>query len=184
MSCEMQTDAARTDVTLVRVAALFSLGCGIIHGAVTRPHFDEYSPFGWFFLVVTVFQLAWGALLWFRPSSRWLAVGALVNLAVAAVWLWTRTLGVPLGPHAGDVEVAGVRDVFATVFEVAMVAVLAVVLLHRGRTIVPARRAAAVLSVAAVTVASATVVALVSPETEHGEATEAPAVHPLEDALG
>jgi hypothetical protein len=97
----------RIDATLARVAALFSLGCGIIHGAVTQPHFEEYTPFGVFFLAVTVFQLGWGVLILLRPSSRWLALGALANLAIAGVWLWTRTVGVPIGPHAGEVEAAG-----------------------------------------------------------------------------
>jgi hypothetical protein len=47
-----------------------------------------------------------------------------------------------------------------------MVVVLAVVLLRRGRTIVPARRATAVLALAAITVVGATAVALASPDAE------------------
>lgn len=168
----MQTDRRRFDVTLARVAALFSLGCGTIHGAVTQSHFEEYTPFGWFFLVVTIFQIGWGLLLLIRPTSRWLVLGAVGNLAIALVWLWTRTVGVPFGPHAGEVEMAGVRDVFSTTFEVVMVAVLAVVLLRRGRPIVPARRSAVVLALAAITVAGATAVALASPDPEHAETTE------------
>lgn len=165
----MDGGAEHVDVTMARVAALFSLGCGIIHGAVTQLHFDEYTPFGWFFLLVTVFQLAWGLLILFRPASRWLVLGAVVSLAVATVWLWSRTVGIPFGPHAGEAEAVGVRDGFSTVFEVAMVAVLALVLSRRGRTIVPARRAAVVLAVATAAITGATAAAIAMPETVPAE---------------
>ncbi|MCX9192210.1 hypothetical protein C3Y87_12455 [Carbonactinospora thermoautotrophica] len=37
--------------------------------------------------------------------------GALVNVGVLALWLVTRTTGLPFGPHAGGPEHMGVLDV-------------------------------------------------------------------------
>ena len=50
-------------------------------------------------------------------------MGAAGNLAVAILWLVTRTTGVPLlGPHAAEVEDVGVLDLACTLGEVGIVA--------------------------------------------------------------
>jgi hypothetical protein len=49
-------------------------------------------------------------------------LGVAGNLAVAILWLVTRTTRVPLqGPHAGEVERVGVLDLACTVAEVGIV---------------------------------------------------------------
>jgi hypothetical protein len=48
-------------------------------------------------------------------------LGVAGNLAVAILWLVTRTTRVPLlGPHAGEVERVGVLDLACTVVEVGL----------------------------------------------------------------
>ncbi len=64
-----------------------------------------------------------------RPSLYLLGITG--NLAIAGLWLVTRTVGIPLfGPHAGEVEEVGVADLFATTSELALVVALVRVLLR------------------------------------------------------
>ena len=107
-----------------------SAGAGIIHVAIIGPHFEESIWFGVFFLVVAAFQLVWAGMI-LGLSDRWvLILGAAINLGVIAVWLWSRTAGVPLGPEAGNPEPVAYADVLATGFE-ALVVLVAVMLLRR-----------------------------------------------------
>jgi hypothetical protein len=74
-------------------------------------------------------QVVWAALVHRRPADRRLLIlGAVANVAVAAAWLVSRTTGLPIGPHAGTPEAAGVKDVLATADELALALVVAVVL--------------------------------------------------------
>ena len=61
------------------------------------------------------------------------------NLAVVVFYLLTRTLGVPFGPHVGEVEAVGGLDLAATISEVALVVTLA--LLYSQVTSIPVRGA-------------------------------------------
>src|SRR5436190_13617393 len=82
---------------LLHLAAL-SIVAGAIHAVAAPPHFAETWARGAFFLVLAAFQLAWGALVYARPSSRALRVGAAVNLLVIGVWIGSRAVGAPFGP--------------------------------------------------------------------------------------
>jgi hypothetical protein len=55
------------------------------------------------------------------PSRSLLIVGAIANAAIVAVWLWSRTAGLPIGPEAGEPDVAEFIDVVATVSEFLLV---------------------------------------------------------------
>jgi hypothetical protein len=140
------------DVRLLLTGAL--LGAAVIHAAVIPEHFEEWVAAGWFFVLLTVAELAVAALLVARSRARTtvLAAGA-VSIVPLVVWLWSRNLGLPFGPEAGVVEAAGVPDVLACALEVG--ALLLVVLLRRGRlagrTGSPHRRGLAVLALVAVT---------------------------------
>ena len=57
-----------------------------------------------------------------RPSRRLLLAGAIGNLAIASVWLVSRTVGLPLGPEAWEPEAIHVADIVATLDEVASAA--------------------------------------------------------------
>jgi hypothetical protein len=107
------------------VAALAMLGAGVIHFAYAPHHLQEQTSHGVFFLVVGWAQLAGAAALAFtwRPQRSWLQGTALLNLGVAAVWLVSRTAGMP-----GDQpEAVGFPDSLASALEVvAAVAALAI----------------------------------------------------------
>ena len=75
-----------------------SLGAGAIHiwAAVQHAHPKLIAQLV-FFIAVATFQFWWGAaVLWIRriPSSVLIA-GAVVNAAVVAVWVFSRTTGLP-----------------------------------------------------------------------------------------
>ena len=78
-------------------AALAMLGAAVIHFAFAPDHLSEQTSHGVFFLVVGWSQLVGAAALAFawRPTRAWLLGSAALNLGVAALWLLTRTAGLP-----------------------------------------------------------------------------------------
>lgn len=112
----------------VKIAAWLSLAAGAIHAIAMVDHFSHWWLYGAFFLALTYGQVLWGIALLRKPASdRNLKLGALANLAIVAVWLFSRTIGVPLGPDAGRPEPVGVMDVAATVDQLVLAAYVAVV---------------------------------------------------------
>lgn len=101
----------------VATLCVLSGAAAAIHFAVIGEHFAEYWAFGAFFLVLAWFQAAWAVLVVTRPSRPLLLFGAIANGAVLVIWLWSRTLGLPIGPEAGETEPAELIDVVATVAE-------------------------------------------------------------------
>lgn len=102
--------------------ATFSLAAGAIHLLVTKEHFDESVVFGLFFMVVAWLQLLWAALVLTRPSRLIYLVGAVGSGALVALWAISRTVGVPVGPDAGEPEPVATADLLAVGFEGAVVA--------------------------------------------------------------
>ncbi len=98
-------------------AASFTLGAAAIHFAVTPQHFREYTLFGAFFLVAALAQMGLAAALWFSPGRLLAVVGALANLSLVALWLISRTVGLPIGPEPWQAETVGVADTAATALE-------------------------------------------------------------------
>jgi hypothetical protein len=89
-----------------------------------------------------------------------------VNSAVIAVWIVSRTIGLPIGPHPWQPEAIGLLDLFATGFEVALVGVLLpTVAPHRFRSVATGRmhyeQAFVLGAFCIVTIALLTTVALV-----------------------
>jgi 4-amino-4-deoxy-L-arabinose transferase-like glycosyltransferase len=122
------------EARFVQAAAGLSIAAGLIHASVIASHFQEYWLFGVFFVFAALFQWAWGvAALSSREDRRLLVIGAAVNLAIVLLWLLTRTVGLPIGPEPGEIESAGVHDLFATADEVAVVIVAGLVLTSGGR---------------------------------------------------
>lgn len=104
---EVQTDSRLA----ARCAAIASAGAGLIHFAVMPAHWLDWIPSGLFFATVAVFQLMWAFLVWSRPRALLLALGIFANAGSAALWVASRTVGLPFGPHAGvpeGVEGAGI----------------------------------------------------------------------------
>lgn len=108
-----------------------SLGAALIHASVMVVHFREYWLFGLFFALVAPLQAGWAYLITRPdPTRRVLTIGAAANLAIAVVWLVSRTVGIPFGPDALEAETVHAPDVIATLDELA-IAALAVYLLRR-----------------------------------------------------
>jgi hypothetical protein len=105
--------------------ALLSIGAAVIHFAVIAQHMNEWWLTGTFFVVVALFQLAWAVAVLARPSRPLYLLGAVVNALVVITWIVSRTVGVPVGPEAGEAESIGLPDVLATSYEVLLVAAAA-----------------------------------------------------------
>ncbi len=116
-------------------AALLSLGAAGIHFAVAPAHLEEYWAYGWFFVVAAWLQGLWAiALIGAGPNPRLLLAGLAGNTALVAFWLWTRLVGVPLGPGSGDTEAFAWVDGVAVACEMGVV-VLASVTLRQGQQV-------------------------------------------------
>ncbi len=103
-------DVART------VAAVAMLGSSIIHFAFAPDHLSEQTSHGAFFLVMGWTQLLGAAALAFRwrPQRAWLLGTAGLNLGIAALWLLSRTAGLP----GEEPEAVAFPDSLATGLEV------------------------------------------------------------------
>jgi hypothetical protein len=124
-SCHILSGVTETKDTLGRYlpwhVAAFSLGAGAVHFAEIQSHNEEYWVFGVFFFFVAWFQAASAVGLVARPMRRLAIFTVVVNLAVVAIWTWSRTTGLPIGPEAGTPEEIGAPDLLATVLEILIV---------------------------------------------------------------
>jgi hypothetical protein len=157
-------DAART------LAAVAMLGAAIIHFAFAPDHLSEQTSHGVFFLVVGWAQLLGAAALAFswRPQRSWLLGSAALNGGVAALWLLTRTAGLP----GEEPEAVGFPDALASGLEViAAVGALAVGLGWLADRAVrrPALAVTGLPVVAMVAVVTASVVPAMGGGHAHGE---------------
>ena len=100
-------------------------------------HLREYLLFGIFFAVVGAAQLG-AAVALLRPTRR-LAVGvATGQVLLVALWLVSRTTGLPIGPQPWTPEEIGVADVACVGLELLAVAVLGGLLVRASTAAVPA----------------------------------------------
>jgi hypothetical protein len=115
-----------TQPTRVRyAAAALSLAAALVHAWVIPEHFGEWWGYGAFFLVVAVAQVCLSDGLLYRPRPRLFLAGIVGNLAVVALYVATRTVGIPFfGPHAGEVEQVGATDLATAMVETVLVIVL------------------------------------------------------------
>lgn len=111
--------------------ALLSVASGAIHASVSGEHFQEAFIFGAFFLVASTAQVAWAVLFLHRPNTTLLVGGAAGNAAIIALWTFTRTTGLPIGPEPWHPETIGGLDVVSTLCELALVLGAATLLARR-----------------------------------------------------
>ena len=108
----------RTAVRILTVIALTSIATGAIHVAAAATLGKNSGQNLAFFGIVAVAEIVWGLVALARAPRWWLALGVLGNAVVVAIWVASRTVGVPFGQFAGDVFPAKYPDVLATLFGV------------------------------------------------------------------
>jgi hypothetical protein len=110
--------------------ALASAGAALIHVMAASHHFSEWWLFGTGFVVMAVVQAA-SAVALERSGWRVAPLAAvMVNVPIVALWVWSRTLGLPFGSEAGEAEAVGIADTLCTVTELVIVG--GALALHRG----------------------------------------------------
>ncbi len=127
-----KADRDRNPARILSAIALASIAAGAINIAAAATVGRDNAQNLAFFATVGVAQLVWGAVALVRAPRWWLALGALGNLFVAATWLVSRTVGLPVGVYAGIKLPVGFPDALAAALEAAVV-VGAVALMIRGR---------------------------------------------------
>jgi hypothetical protein len=122
--------------------AALSAGAAAIHFAVMFEHFDEYSLYGVFFLVLAWAQLIWPVVLitlslltrafltWTpaRTLRLWLWLGVAGNVLVLVIYFSSRSIGLPFGPDTTEVEAWGGLDLVCAIEEILLVVIAAAVL--------------------------------------------------------
>ncbi len=101
---------------IVRIcAALATAGAGVLHLDAAGDHTD-HEHIAAFFVGVAVVQILWAATAVRRDVDRRVfALGLLFNLGVLAVWIVSRTVGLPTWiPDASGVEEIGWKDTAAS----------------------------------------------------------------------
>jgi hypothetical protein len=130
---------------LERWAGALSIAASLVHGGLTQAHFAEWWGYGAFFLVASTAQLVLGLALLLDPfdpaklsvpmrtAKRRLYATGLVGMAALVVfYVVTRVVGIPGGPHAGEVEAVAPIDLVAKAAELGVIGSLGW-LLHASR---------------------------------------------------
>lgn len=113
-------------------AGLVTMSAGFVHALAGESHFSIWWGYGLFFAIVSICQLLGGAALFFWRSRGLYWAGIVGTVVIVAVYVLTRTVGVPFGPEAGDVERIGLLDAVSKAFELTYLALI-VAVLRRSR---------------------------------------------------
>ncbi len=115
-------------------AGAVSVWAGLLHFWAGPEHAAQWWAYGLFFYGAAIIQACYGLLLftqgiegwggWEAVRGRVYGLGIFGNLAIIGLWVVTRTLGVPLGPEAGDVEGVGPLDLTSKIAETALILLL------------------------------------------------------------
>jgi hypothetical protein len=122
-----ERDAVASESTVVLIAGLCFL-TGIIHVGVAAVDLQQFSSYAPLVVMIAAFQIGWAILVQWRPSRGLLIWGAAISAALVALWVTSRTVGLPVGPRPWVAEPIGGVDVIAAVAEVAIVLASASVL--------------------------------------------------------
>ena len=159
---EVRTDPATVRPYLLGGLAALSVGAAAIHFAVVFEHFADYTLYGVFFLVISWAQLIWPAVLLWRPSRLWLWLGIVGNAIVIAVYVASRTVGLPFGPDLHNAESVGALDVVSCVLEFGLIVGCAALLWRPSIADRPVARRGAFASAAALIAVPVAVIAVTS----------------------
>jgi hypothetical protein len=132
-------------------------------------HFDEYSLYGVFFLVLAWAQLVWPAVLVAlslaarrlaaRRLAAWLWLGIAGNAIVLVIYFSSRSVGLPIGPDTKTVEAWGGLDLVCSIEEILLIVIAAAILARPGLLARPVRFRSQGRSLASVLAAPVVVVA-------------------------
>lgn len=111
------------DSAVYAVAAL-SMAAALAHLWMMPGHFGQWWGYGAFYLSAALVQGLFSVALLRWPGQRLSFSGVWTNLGLILVYMLSRTSGLPVGPHAGVAEEAGVLDMAATVSEVGAIILL------------------------------------------------------------
>ena len=120
----------RRDDPLRFAAALLAAGAAAIHFAVISEHLRVWWAEGAFFVAAATVQLLWALAVVARPTRLLYAVGIAGNAFLVLTWVVSRTVGVPLGPEAGEAEPVGFVDATATAYEIVAIGALSALVLR------------------------------------------------------
>jgi hypothetical protein len=150
----------------------------VIHFAVTFEHYQEYVLYGVFFLIISWAQLIWAGGLFWQPSrfwaSRgapqrtrlwerlWLSLGVVGNASILAIYIASRTAGLPFGPDLRHPESVGALDVVSCALEFTLIVGCAVLLWRPSLADQPVRRRSGFAALAAAVAVPAMVIAVTS----------------------
>ena len=116
-----------------------SIAAGVIHAMLSPTHLEEWWGYGLFFFFAAALQIIYGVALgagafnqgtWkgdaYQAKRNFLILGIAGNLGIIAVYLVSRTVGIPFfGPAAGEAEPFGFIDVVSKIVEVLLIVLLA-----------------------------------------------------------
>ncbi|MGZ5399379.1 MAG: hypothetical protein ACXWDM_05150 [Nocardioides sp.] len=119
-----------TTLRSTQVVAAGLVGAAVVHLAVVPEHVRGWPAAGVFFVVLAAAGAAVAAAVLRWPSRGPLLAAVAVCAVPLAVWLCSRTIGLPLGPEAGATEPVGLADTATAVLELAVI--LVAVRLFRG----------------------------------------------------
>src|SRR5215468_7830434 len=156
---KIRVTPATTGPYVLGALASLSAAAAAIHFAVVFEHFEDYLLYGVFFLVLAWSQLIWPAVLLWRPSRLWLWLGMAGNAAVLAVYVASRTVGLPFGPDLHHPESVGALDVVSCVLEFGLITGCAALLWRPSLADRPVARRSAVARAASLVAVPAAVIA-------------------------
>jgi hypothetical protein len=152
-----QANPITREQMILNLAGSLSLTAALIHATVMPEHFQEWWGYGLFFLVVAIAQTlygvglilsAWGATSTWASSSIWkhharafYVAGIVGNIAIIALYVISRTSGIPLGPHAGETEPFSTIGVVSKMVELALVGCLMLLLVDTRSSVAISREA-------------------------------------------
>ena len=146
--------------------ALLSFGAGAVHLVMVPQHAQESMRTGLAFAVAGWFQIAFGAAILAAPRRLWLWLAVGANALFVALWVVSRTVGLPGWTGDGGVETARSADLLCVGFEIAIVVVAAAALLFAPRRFERRTRSAVVITaLVGVCVLVGTTAVLASPST-------------------
>jgi hypothetical protein len=161
---EARTSPSTARPLLLGALAALSVGAAAIHFAVIFEHFDEYSLYGVFFLVLAWAQLVWPAVLVAlslasRRLTAWLWLGIAGNAIVLVIYFSSRSIGLPVGPDTKTVEAWGGLDLVCSIEEILLIVIAAAILARPGLLARPVRFRSQARSLASLLAAPVVVIA-------------------------